>query len=312
MGLLGRGTFASFSAVSDDERYSESKYVELLTGRLPLEKHLVRIGVEDVETQLGQLLDCTEVPFRSLSVIAQHLLYAKVRGETDVKVLLNGQGGDELFGGYSNHYFLLLGILLRRGRIDRLLREGLALSRNRGLGIRPILRISYHQARRADAGWSYFNEQTALEVAEASLREYLAYDDRNSMAHSVEARVPFLDYRIVEFAFSLHPDLKIRDFLNKRVVRRWAEGRLPEAILARRDKMGFTTPQELWQMRGPLREALVEEGSRIRSHRFQGLVADPDVAISRYEAYLDNGGSDWAFAWRTFSLSRWMARVGLV
>jgi len=95
------------------------------------------------------------------------------------------------------------------------------------------------------------NFRTVPEVSEyltfySSLPKYLHWEDRNSMAHSVEARVPFLDHRLVEFAYNLPDDYLDRDVDTKRVLREAMKGMLPEIIRTRRDKMGFTTPEELW------------------------------------------------------------------
>src|SRR5919202_752848 len=84
------------------------------------------------------------------------------------------------------------------------------------------------------------------------LPELLRYEDRNSMAHSLEARVPFLDYRLVELAFSLPGDELIRNGRSKDVVRRALADLLPPEVRERRDKLGFVTPERRWFREGAL------------------------------------------------------------
>ena len=80
----------------------------------------------------------------------------------------------------------------------------------------------------------------------STLPKYLRWEDRNSMAHSVEARVPFLDHRLVEFTNSLPDEFLEKDGINKRVMREAMKSLIPEKIKNRKDKMGFITPEELW------------------------------------------------------------------
>jgi asparagine synthase (glutamine-hydrolysing) len=74
----------------------------------------------------------------------------------------------------------------------------------------------------------------------------LHFEDRNSMAHSIESRVPFLDYRLVEFIYSLPDHYKITDGITKRILRDSLEGIIPKEIQNRMDKLGFATPEEIW------------------------------------------------------------------
>jgi asparagine synthase (glutamine-hydrolysing) len=98
----------------------------------------------------------------------------------------------------------------------------------------------------------------------------LRYEDRNSMAHSVEARVPFLDHRLVEFSIGLGEAHKMVGSETKRILRRAMMGIMPEKVFQRRDKLGFATPEEVW-FRGPLR-TVIEEGVEDTLRRYPGLL----------------------------------------
>src|SRR5207249_6109379 len=113
----------------------------------------------------------------------------------------------------------------------------------------------------------WFDRETAQSVGSVSqvqrlqqelltrkgLRALLHYEDRNSMAFGVEARLPFLDYRLVEFLYGLAPELKIRNGWTKAVLREALDGVLPDEVRWRVDKMGFVTPEDIW-FRTSLRE----------------------------------------------------------
>jgi asparagine synthase (glutamine-hydrolysing) len=104
----------------------------------------------------------------------------------------------------------------------------------------------------------------------SNLQMLLHWEDRNSMAHSVEARVPFVDHRVVEFSLMLGNNHKIVGGDTKRVLRRAMTGILPKVVRNRRDKLGFTTPEEIW-FRGPLK-GLILEGVEATLKRYPGLL----------------------------------------
>ena len=117
-----------------------------------------------------------------------------------------------------------------------------------------------------------------VETLSASLPKLLRYEDRNSMAHSIEARLPFLDHRLVEFTFGLWDRHKIVGGDTKRVLRRAMDGDLPDAVRRRRDKIGFATPQNEW-FRGQLRP-LIETGVRNTMETFPGLFNEARVEVA--------------------------------
>ena len=117
-----------------------------------------------------------------------------------------------------------------------------------------------------------------------SLPKLLRYEDRNSMAHSIEARLPFLDHKLVEFTIGLWDQHKVVGGDTKRVLRAAMAGHLPEAVRLRRDKVGFSTPQQNW-FRGPLRSQ-IERGVGATLDLFPGLFHNDEV-ISYVEAAMD-------------------------
>src|SRR5206468_2224631 len=136
------------------------------------------------------------------------------------------------------------------------------------------------------------------------LPSLLRYEDRNSMAFSIETRLPFLDYRLVEFAFSLPDDQRLDGTTTKVVLRRALADRIPRPVLERRDKMGFETPTDLW-LRGrhaaEVRRRLLSPGPL---HEWLDSVALGEEV----EDYLDARRPIGAQVWRWLSLESWLRR----
>jgi asparagine synthase (glutamine-hydrolysing) len=155
--------------------------------------------------------------------------------------------------------------LLPPGLARLLRRQRTALAQHDWLGS-PMLRPLANEPGPFDVALSELGLGPVKDIGElcvalthgSNLAMLLHWEDRNSMAHGVEARVPFLDHRLVEFSISLGGRHKILHGDTKRVLRRAMEGVLPEAVLNRRDKLGFATPEETW-FRGPARRTVLEK-----------------------------------------------------
>ncbi|HKB03087.1 MAG TPA: asparagine synthase C-terminal domain-containing protein, partial [Gemmataceae bacterium] len=207
------------------------------------------------------------------------------RAKPEVTVILDGQGSDELFGGYLWYFAARLrdeiarglggrlraaGLLAAvcwlwgaasvprpfRGRIGRVLQGALARSaprlpiaveelvhpdlKARAASGPPLTRTTYPPQN------GEFRDLLCDQLLNTSLPALLHYEDRNSMAFSLESRVPFLDYRVVEFALSLPAEYKIRGTWTKWVLRKAAADVLPPEVAWRRSKMGYPTPMARW------------------------------------------------------------------
>jgi asparagine synthase (glutamine-hydrolysing) len=136
-----------------------------------------------------------------------------------------------------------------------------------------------------------------------SLPALLRYEDRNSMAFGVEARVPFLDYRLVEYVFRAPNALRIQDGLGKRVLRMAARGAIPEQVADRRDKIGFNTPEAAW-LRGPARSA-VECVLYAPSVARRGYVR-PELVRDITSQFMHGAPVESAIIWRWLNLELWL------
>lgn len=295
--------YKTFSSVYTDERYSEEKYIQKTVNRLNVKSNLVYMTADKVMGCIDDALMNSEIPTRAVPMMLQYLLYQKIRQTSNIKVVLNGQGADELFGGYTADYMTRFLQLYYEGRIGELFAEIKAFKKNRKASMMQVLVGTLGQARiEHRSKENAFNDIAFHQITQTPLREYLLYDDRAAMAFGIENRAPFLDYRLVEFAFSLHSDMKINRLENKAIVRQYAKGIVVDDILQRKDKMGFTSPQESWQ-KEEWEDIFDETFDAIRKEGLVGL--DGNKYHGLYERYKKNEINDWALIWRIFCLYRW-------
>jgi asparagine synthase (glutamine-hydrolysing) len=212
-----------------------------------------------------ECLEAQDAPFLSGSTVAQYALFQAVRA-AGVKVLLGGQGGDETFMGYRKYLaWRLLAALQGRRPIEAVRSAsglGLALWAQREQWRTYRLAARRHVGRgagdsllaiedepaspfRALPGLGLHGRQIA-DLTTGGLPTLLRYEDRNSMGNSVESRLPFLDYRLAEWAISVPTDLKLRNGYGKWLLREVVRDRLPLDLVAARAKRGFDVATATW------------------------------------------------------------------
>ena len=146
------------------------------------------------------------------------------------------------------------------------------------------------------------------QLSATNLPMLLRWEDRNSMAFSVEARVPFLDYRFVELALALPDEAKVGGGVSKRALRQAMRGTVPDEVLDRKDKMGFVTSEALWvTKRFPERmKQLLEESARA----LEGVVV-PEVLTTQLDRMCAGAQPYDHRIWRVIVAGRWLRRFGL-
>jgi asparagine synthase (glutamine-hydrolysing) len=245
---LGQGKVETFSARFVEPKWDEGVYIRIVLDQTGAVPHPVFPDPDDFIEDLDRMLWYQDEPFASLSMFAQWSVMRAAK-QAGVTVLLDGQGSDELFAGYG-FWGTYWADLLTRGRWGDLWDSWHARS---AIDKRPMtqqwLSTMGGFRQQGSSGFGRLNGILHDYLTRRRLPALLHWEDRNSMAFSREARVPFLDYRLVEFAFALADECKLHDGWDKALIRK--SGILPEAIARRRDKMGFVTPQEGW-MNGPL------------------------------------------------------------
>lgn len=302
----------SFTAVFDDPKIDERRFAMLAAGAAGSTWHEVRPSSDDLFAHLGDLSRVQEAPTISSSSFAQWELMRQARA-AGVRVLLDGQGGDELFAGYPQHLDRSLRMALRHVRLGRFR----SLSQHAGgwvAATRRALRdprtsvpswVSSDLAAKADPqSWRYPRDATLGQMLEVDLRyrlpALLRYEERSSMAHGVEARLPFLDDRLIELAGHLPDEAKIGRIGQKAVLRNAMREVVPTEIIERRDKIGFATPQRDW---------LLAERSRVREIVADNLLlgsgfVEPEAVRKMLDAPDPEADTDaW---WRVMSLAVWL------
>jgi asparagine synthase (glutamine-hydrolysing) len=324
----------TFSSCFEEPAYDERKFIEEVISRTGAEKNYVFPDEKDFLNDLYQLIRYQDEPFGSTSMYAQWkvMRLAKERGVT---VLLDGQGGDELLAGYLPSFYHLfrqarkdfdIGLLMREGKgflkhhqnlMGRLFHKTIAamfpkrlraffpgLDRNGDGGAEEGFRKNYYRSISWPRKFEHeLNNYLYHAFRFTVLPGLLHYEDRNSMAFSLEARLPFLDYRLVEFSFSLPARLKMDGGVTKVVLREAMKGTLPERVRNRMDKIGFTTPEETWFRTG-LREWI---GKIISSKSFaeRGYFNVPKVKQIFLE-YCEGKRNDHFLIWRWVNLELWL------
>jgi asparagine synthase (glutamine-hydrolysing) len=319
--------FECFSAVFHEEEFSEKHYIEATVKQVEMPIHWVYPDPLKLKETFSDLLYHQEFPVRTLSVYSQWELMKKV-ASTDIKVLLNGQGSDEIFGGYSHHLAALAAEKIRMGRLVMAIKQAGHIVRDRGYGnLHTALMVAYellkpllpkgNLPRRpisclnewygSDKTWerrkNRLSDRLSHDLGCSALPEYLRYEDRNSMAFTLESRLPFLDYRLVEWAFKLPDSIKIDDGISKRVLRWAVDDMIPASILERRDKVGFFAPMALWQ-RGVLRNDILQA---LDSDDINGRLPflSSDVVRKQFFSFSEGDNNNWALSWRISCMIWW-------
>jgi asparagine synthase (glutamine-hydrolysing) len=282
----------TFSALFPGFEKDESSYVRMLTRHFHLENYSTTPEANDLIRDFERLARHQEEPFSSSSIYSQFQVFGLAAAHS-TKVVLDGQGADELLAGYHKYYSWYWQELYRSDKKAFALE--LEAARESGISDRWTWknRLAAHlpvyagiflkkkrtaQQRRASDlsrdfvrqfGQSYYDIPHIDRLSGIlyyntfmnGMEELLRYADRNSMAHGVEVRLPFLNHELVEFVFSLPSHFKIREGWTKWLLRRSMEDSLPSAIVWRRDKTGYEPPQRRW-MQDPTLQDYIHEARR--------------------------------------------------
>jgi asparagine synthase (glutamine-hydrolysing) len=320
----------------DGPDFDERPYARSIVARFGADSSERCVSPSRLVDELRQIVWHLDEPSLALGVFPQWHVMSLAR-DAGVKVVLDGQGGDEIFAGYTNyasqHLYGLLGSeplqfpleTLALGRLQgwpearsaaasavamRLRRPARPSVEDRADAalLAPDLRlladVSHEEWRlwpRVFDGW--LSNVLYWELTRTRLPALLRYEDRLSMTFSIESRVPFLDHRLVELAFALPDAAKRHAGWSKYALRRALDGLLPHNVVWRRDKKGFPTPVGRWlrDSRGVPALMLLRDPTRRSRHLF------PQAAL---DAFIDDhvsGRMDRAWQlWRALSTELWL------
>ena len=260
-----------FTAQLTNSKFDESKYVDAVIkkwNRPNLIVHRRNLHELSVKNDLLKYIKIQEEPFGDTSIIG-HGSLMEMAAAHNIKVILNGQGADELFFGYNNMAQTILMRQLAVFKFGDFARNIKALNLGKAFLARAVLqavapglvfkmRIKSHKERR-----KHINADILANVDETMIKNYsyekfydvwsesiygvhlphlMHYDDRNGMASSVEGRCPFLDHRIADFVATIRPEAFLKNGLRKFILRESCREYLPDEVYNRTDKIGFHTP----------------------------------------------------------------------
>jgi asparagine synthase (glutamine-hydrolysing) len=336
------------SACYAEKEVDEKPYMEAVAAKTGANPHYVFPRPDDVLARASDLTWHQDEPFGSTSIFAQWCVFEEARRAGIKVMLDGQGADEQLAGYHWTYAWHLLTLLRRgrlgalaatiSGRVDA---HGVPVSEQlmRLLGVALPSRIAEPlRARRSAAGHGWLQSDAfralgpspgALEFASAvnglpqvtdlatlcvvltfsaNLQMLLHWEDRNSMAHSIEARVPFLDHPLVEFALALGNEHKIAGAETKQVLRRAMRDALPRTVLERRDKLGFATPEATW-FTGPLKTAL-RDGVETTLKRLPGLLAGDAARAMTNDMLEGRRPVDFAL-WRIVNMGIWAERFGV-
>ena len=286
---------AAFTAGFSGFERDETAYSNEVANAFGVQQYLIQPTADDWVTHWQQLMYHQDEPVQSSSVLTQYLVYGLAK-EKGVTVLLDGQGADEVLGGYKKYVHWFLQQLLA-SNLSLFKKEKKALRQNhfieqwntknyiaafypeqtaKRLQQRAFAELKNTPHINTEFLLRYANESTLYKPVIKSLEdilyyntftfgleELLRYADRNSMAHSREIRLPFLQHNLVEFVFALNSTLKIRDGFTKWILRKSMENVLPHNIVWRKDKVGYEPPQQQWMQNKNIQEMIMESRKKL-------------------------------------------------
>ncbi|MDV7340826.1 asparagine synthase (glutamine-hydrolyzing) [Terasakiella sp. A23] len=326
----------TFSFIAPGEAMDEESWADIVGQSVGATMHKVQSNGQELINDLDHIIERQGEPFGTTSIYAQYRVFGLARSK-NVPVTLDGQGADEILAGYVPFIAARLATMLKRGEILRakaVLNNALATSGSKSgvilramrfllpgvlqtLGRRMVgeklvpdwMNASWFEGR--NVSLKALQKPIQGDVLRHELKESLVtrvlpsllrYEDRNSMAHSIESRVPFLTTKIVDFLYSLPEDYLIDDQgRTKAVFRDAMRDIVPDSILGRRDKIGFATPEETWmgQAKPWLEDVLASDRVKELPFLQQSVFQAEIQAVQRGDKALSGE------VWRWINLVRW-------
>lgn len=290
---------ATFSARFKNFSKDEGQFIEIIQNRFKTKHFNVNVQEMDLIKELDRLIYHQEEPFQTGSIYAQYCVYQEAKKQ-GVTVMLDGQGADEFLCGYTKDFQFYIRELINnkpeRLRINNLIntnhshfttlnfKDSLLLrapkthkfvaslakkiSNKRPKGIHPDF---YAEFKNKNTPFKHFTDlKSALkhEMNNQGLEKLLRFADKNSMAHSVEVRLPFLYHELVEFVFTLPSSYLLQNGWSKSILRTSMSDILPSEITYRKDKIGFQAPQNSWMQNKFFKEIFEHANQSLIQNKF--------------------------------------------
>ena len=264
-------SFKAITAQSIEKATDESSFAKMVVNSAALDWKITRPETDDFLRSIESVIESQEEPFGSPSIIMQYFVMKKAKEEGCI-VLLDGQGGDEALLGYDRYYAAYIN--QQKGIFNKI-KTAIKITKNSKLSLKDVIlytlyfsNASIRVARQLKRNKfvkqqfkSFLNRSLIKTISDASknltdlqrfeitqgqLQKLLKYEDRNSMRFSIETRVPFVDFNVMELSISLPFDYKMNNGWSKYILRKTAESKLPKEIVWRQNKFGFEAPTKIW------------------------------------------------------------------
>ena len=303
----------TFSAVFPGSNNDEERYIDEVI-KLKVKSYKVRPNSDEFLKDLKDFVKTQEEPTISTGPYAQY----KVMQEAHkyVTVVLDGQGADEMMAGYLPYYFVYLNQLWKMGKYLSFFKE---VSSSWDVVMRFVKKKIFVETQNFAsllnnefanqyAGELFQIENSNLkkrlldDIFRNSLQSLLRYEDKNAMRFSIEGRVPFLDFRLTELLFSLPDEAIIKNGWNKFILRESTKDLLPKLINERRNKIGFTTPENEWFKKKSDDILTFFTGEQFEAKKY---VNQAEVVMA-FKDFIAGKTDDTMLFWRILNLELWM------
>jgi asparagine synthase (glutamine-hydrolysing) len=339
---LGAGRLLrTITASAEDRRIDETRFAALAAEAAGATSDFISPSPDKLLVELDQLIWHQDEPFASSSIFAQWCVFERAR-QLGLTVMLDGQGADEAFGGYRGFLGAFLAEEIKHAGVRRWLagirdirsgsrvpihrliaytvayahprfRRALGLLEGRSFAERSWLAPAFTPivATRPDprqvGDWSTMAGMSIDMIERSNLPMLLRWEDRNSMAFSIEARVPFVDRKVVEAALAMPSRLKLARGIQKQALRVAMRGLVPDTILDRTDKLGFLSSEEVWMRRTHSRafRKLLRDAVEGLPHILSPKLLDDFEAMCAGRKKFDYR------YWRCICLDRWRRRFAV-
>lgn len=308
--------FNAIHAKSSEINTDESIYAKQVAEHCNLNLNTIEPSTQDFIDNIDEIIYTQEEPFGSPSVFMQYFVLKKAK-EINCKVMLDGQGGDETLLGYEKYYPAYLKSL----NILNFIKEFINSSKNSKLSKIDLLKYFFYftqyriRIKRLKRKNSYlkpnilkrFNSKTLellsknylnieklqlFEIEKTQLPHLLRYEDKNSMRNSIETRLPFIDYNVLEQALSSNNQFKIKDGWTKYILRKSINHLLPKEVVWRKNKLGFNAPENTW-----IKSIEPDLLTNIQSSKILTSIIDFDK--------LNLSNMDNRTKWKLFNVAKW-------
>lgn len=319
--MLHDNKFMAVHAKSIEKSSDESEYAKIVANNANLDLHIVTPNIEDFKNSIDEVVYTQEEPFGGPSIFMQYFVMKKAK-EIGCKVMLDGQGGDETLLGYERYYpSIYIDIFKKHGLFSMIKNIILSSKNNSKMSFKNIMKYTFGSIlsklrKKAymlecdfvkkeymndfkfldELSKNYFDvfKLSKYEITYTNLPALLRFEDKNSMRHSVETRLPFLDYKALECALNTDSEIKIKDGWTKYILRMIIKDKLPQNVVFRKNKLGFNAPDKSWI--SSIDSQIISE---IKNSKIINKISNIDALLSKIDKIND------LLKFRLYSIAVW-------